>query len=106
MFELQLWVASQGVSAWLVDLAPYESCRVAGLVERLRIDPEAGVIEAWVSDGTARVLARWPIDRPTPQLALAPGKGVILEGVARIALGGELVLASPTFQMSSFPEVA
>jgi hypothetical protein len=106
LFELQLWTVSQGASVWLVDLAPYESCRVAGLVERLRIDPVAGFIEASISDGTASVLAQWSIGRPTPQLAVAPGRAVVLEGVAGIGPDGELVLVNPTFETVPFPEVA
>jgi hypothetical protein len=106
LFELQLWAVSQGISTWLVDLGPYEACRVAGIVERLRIDPSAGVIEGSVSDGTASVVAQWSISRPTPQLAVTPGRAVLLEGVAGIGLDGELALWNPSFQPVSFPEVA
>jgi hypothetical protein len=106
LFELQLRAVSLGISTWLVDLGPYETCRVAGVVDRLRIDPRAGVIEATISDGTAAVAAQWSISRATPQLALTPGRAVVLEGVASVGLDGKILLRNPTFELASFPEVA
>jgi hypothetical protein len=106
LFELQLWTVSWGTSAFLVDLAPYESCRVAGVVERLRVDPSAGVIEALISDGTASVLAQWQIGGPTPQLAVTPGRAVVLQGVTGIGSDGQLILREPSFETVSFPQVA
>lgn len=104
LFELQLWVVSQGVSAYLVDLPLDEPCRVAGLIHRLRIDPEAGVIEASITDGTWGLSARWPIRRPTPQLELAPGRTVVMEGIAAIDPDGRLAMDAPSFETFSFPE--
>ncbi|MDQ3217673.1 MAG: hypothetical protein M3Q18_07480 [Actinomycetota bacterium] len=99
LFELQLWVLSQGASSWLAELEPYERTRVAGGVETLRLDPLQGRIEASVTDGTAAVVARWSIRRPTPELAVAPGRRVVLEGTTAIGEAGEVILQEPAFQV-------
>jgi hypothetical protein len=106
LFDLQLWTVSQGISTWLIDLNPYEECRVAGIVRQLRIDPRAGVIEAVIADGTGTVLARWAIRRPAPELAVSPGRAVVLEGLSGIGPDGEPVLRNPSFQLRSFPDIA
>lgn len=81
LIDLQLWAVSAGVSCWMIDLAPYEVSRVAGVVGSLIIDPGRSVLEAIISDGTAGVVARWQIGRSAPQLALAPGRKVVIEGM-------------------------
>jgi hypothetical protein len=106
LFELQVWALSKGISAWLGNLEPYEACRVAGIVERLFIDPERGLIEVCLSDGTGTAVAQWEIRRPTPELALTPGTAVVLDGVAVIGAHGEFVIREPAFETDSFPDVA
>lgn len=103
--ELQLWAISNGASTWLIDLEPYVSCRVAGIVQRLRIDPLGGYIEATIADGTAAVAARWAIHRPSRELAAVPGRGVVLDGAAVIGHDGELVFDEPNLRTISFPHV-
>jgi hypothetical protein len=98
LFDFQLWVISQAISAWLSDVEPYERCRVAGVVQRLRIDPLDGSLDVLISDGTGVTLARWHIRRPTPQLALVPGRGVVLDGSSTVASDGSLVFEEPTFE--------
>lgn len=98
LFDFQLWVMSQGISAWLGDVEPYEPCRVAGVVERMRLDPLEGSLDVLISDGTGVTSARWHIRRPTPQLALAPGRGVVLDGPSTLASDGSVVFEEPTFQ--------
>jgi hypothetical protein len=104
--ELQMWAVSMGVSAWIIDVEPGAPCRVAALVKQLRLDPGQGVIDATVTDGTGVITARWPIRRPTPELAAAPGRAVILEGTPVMDEGAELVLPDPTIELVQFPEVA
>jgi len=104
--ELQLWAVSNGASTWLIDLEPYTSCRVVGVVERVRIDPVSGWLQATITDGTAEVVARWFIRRPTPELAAVPGRGVALEGAALIGDNGELILSEPALETLPFPQVA
>jgi hypothetical protein len=106
LFELQVWALSQGISSLVGDLNPYEPCRVAGLVERLLIDPQSGVIEISITDGTGSVIAQWAIRRPTPELAATPGRAIVVDGVAAIGADGELVIQEPRFETLPFPEVA
>lgn len=106
LLELQLWVVSCGASNWIIDLEPYESCRLAGLVKSLRIDPANGLIEALITDGTGEVVAQWALRRPTPELSVAPGTGVVLEGIAAVGSGEELVLREPGYESISFPTFA
>lgn len=96
--ERQRWAISAGASTWLIDLEPYEKCRVVGVVNSLRMDPREELIEITINDGTGEVGARWMIQRPIPQLALAPGTAVVLDGVAAIGNDGRLVLLEPGFQ--------
>ena len=94
----QRWAISAGASVWLMDLEPYEECRVVGVVNSLRMDPREGLIEITINDGTGEVSARWMIQRPIPQLALAPGTAVVLDGVATIGNDSRLLLLEPGFQ--------
>ena len=106
LLELQLWFVSCGASTWIIDLEPYEPCRVAGLVKSLRIDPANGLIEALITDGTGEVLAQWALRRPTPELSVAPGTGVVLEGMVAVGAEGELILTEPRHESVSFPGFA
>ena len=101
---MRLWAAEKEDCLWLDKVELYRTCRVAGVVRRLRIDPRAGVIEATITDGTASLGGRWPIRRPVSQLQAAPGLGLILEGMARIDARGELLMVEPTFEIVAGPE--
>lgn len=103
---LPMWAISRGASVWLMDLEPYECCRVVGLVKRLKVDPANGHLDATVTDGTGEVVARWSIRRPTPELAMVPGRAVALEGVATVGDDGRLILQEPDFQTIPLPDVA
>lgn len=96
--DLPLWAVSQGASSWIIDLAPYEPCRIAGLVESLVLDPRDGSLEAAVTDGTATVIARWAIRRPTLELAVAPGRFVVIEGLPMTGENG-VVIPEPDFEV-------
>jgi hypothetical protein len=103
--ELQLSAISAGASCWIVDLAPYMPCRVAGRVERLTLDPVAGHMDASVTDGTGVVVARWAIRPPTPQMACVPGRFVVIEGVPR-AGDDHLLILEPRFEIIDALQVA
>jgi hypothetical protein len=99
----QLWALSAGASVWLIDLEPYERCRVVGVVRSLRVDPVEGCIEVTIDDGTGQVAARWSIRRPAPELAIGPGMAVLLDGVAVVGDDGRLTLQEPGFQAIPYP---
>jgi hypothetical protein len=56
-----------------------------------------------ISDGTASLCARWALARPVEQLRAAPGVGLILEGVARLDQGGELLMIEAAFEIVPGP---
>ena len=99
----QLWAISAGASVWLIDLEPYEKSRVVGVVKSLRVDPVEGYIEVTINDGTGQAAARWSIRRPAPELAIAPGIAVALDGVAAVGDDGRLTLQEPGFQAIPYP---
>lgn len=103
--ELQLWAISAGASCWIIDLEPYEVCRVAGVIERLSLDPIGGHVDVSVTDGTDRVIARWAIRRPTPQLACVPERLVVIDGVP-IAGDDCLMIIEPGFELVDPAQVA
>ena len=104
LVEFQLWAVSAGASCWIVDLTGYEVSRVAGVVQKLSIDPGAGNLDAVISDGTGSVVARWEIRRPTPELAVVPGRRVVVEGL--VIPGDEhFVMCDPVFELASRPSV-
>ena len=105
-FELQRWALAQGVSSWLGDLEPNEWCRVAGVVTRLRLSPAEGLIEVCLADATGSVTARWAIRRPTPELALAPGRRVVLEGMTVLDEAGRVAVAEPVYELVDEEEPA
>ncbi len=96
--ELQLWALSEGASCWIIDLEPYETCRLGGVIERLTLDPVEGHLDASVTDGTDRVIARWAIRPSTPQTVCVPRRLIVIEGVA-IAGDDNLMLVEPRFEI-------
>ena len=103
--ELELWAVSNGASGWLIDLEHYVACRVVGVVERIRIDPAIGWLQA-ITHGTDEVIARWFIRHPTPELPAVPGRGVALERTPLIGDDGELLPSEPVLQRLRFPQIA
>jgi hypothetical protein len=99
------WAAGREDCLWLDKVELYRTCRVAGVVRRLRIDPRAGVIDVTITDGAASLVAQWPIRRPELVLRAAPGSGLILEGMARIDERGELLMVEPAFEIVAGPEL-
>jgi hypothetical protein len=96
--ELRAIANSVGAPKRLVDLMPYEPSRVVGVVERVRIDPSDGDIEAGITDGTGELIARWPIRSPAPTLAAIPGRAMLLEGIVIQGEDGRLIMEEPTFE--------
>ena len=75
-----------------------EPCRIAGEVQGLRVVPRAGSpsVEVTVSDGSGRAVAVFLGRRRLH--GLDPGRGVVLEGVARKE-GNRTVLLNPAYTL-------
>ena len=97
--ELELWAVSTGASVCCIDVELYETCRIAGVIERLLVDPRAGCLEATLTDGTARLTARWSLAAGAAG-GLACGGRVLLEGVAVPGPDGRPVLDEPALQIA------
>ena len=102
--KVRLWAAGHTDCLWLDRVELYRDCRVAGIVQRLRLDPFEGELRSTITDGESFVTASWPLARHMPQLAAAPGSGLILQGMPRIEASGDVVFVEPQFEIVSGPE--
>lgn len=89
---------STGASAFCIDVGLYESCRIAGAIERLVVDPAGGSLEVTLTDGTARVRARWRLPAGATR-GFACGRRITVEGVALQGPDGQPLLEEPTVQL-------
>lgn len=101
LVELRRWAASQPGCLRIAEVETYERCRVAGAVRRLRLDPTNGYIEATMVDGTGALVARWDIERRAPQLAVVPGRRILVEGTPRLDEDGNVAMHDPVFEIVS-----
>jgi hypothetical protein len=88
-----------GLGIGKVSEAPLrEPCRIAGEVQGLRVVPRAGSpsLEVTVSDGSGRAVAVFLGRKRLP--GVDPGRGLILEGVARKE-GGRTILLNPAYTL-------
>ncbi len=97
--KIRSWAATYADCVWLDRIELYRQCRVAGIVQRLRLDPEAGELRSTITDGTSSVSASWALIRHMPQLTAAPGMGLVLEGMPRIDISGDVVFVDPIFEI-------
>ena len=102
LIELQLWAISAGASCLIIDLVNFEIARLAGLVQKLTIDPVEGHLDALITDGTGQVVARWPIRSATPQVAVVPGRLVVAEGLA-VPVGEDTMVLDPVIELTPGP---
>jgi hypothetical protein len=99
LVELGLWAVSAGASCWIVDLTGLETVRIGGLVERLNISPVEGHVEALITDGTGRLVSRWGTRPPTPQVAVVPGRLVVVEGLVVVREDDKMIMLDPAFDI-------
>ena len=59
--NLRHWVESVPGVTPIGDVKPRERCKVAGVIQNIRIDPRegSGSIEATLIDGTGQMIAKW-----------------------------------------------
>ena len=99
---IRLWASQFDDCQWLGAIEPYSNCRIAGVVERLVIDPTGGVVEIVLTDGVDWCRARWAIAHLEGQLRAAPGSGLIIQGVIRPD-GVVPVIEEPAFEIVPGP---
>lgn len=79
----------------IAESVPGEIATVAGIVERVRIDPAERRLHAVIRDGTGELRASWRLgDTPT----LIPGRGVLVRGRLRRTPWPEM--SSPLFVLA------
>lgn len=101
--NLRHWIGTLPNITPLADAAARERCRVAGVIQNIRIDPRAGrdSVEATITDGSGTMIAKW-LGRSTMS-GITLGAGLILEGV----VGGQdrdLVILNPEYELVPGPE--
>lgn len=94
-----MWASTRHDCLRLGEIEAYRPCGVAGVVERFRLDPQGGVVEATITDGNDSLTAQWVIRRPFQQFRATPGRGLILEGIAHVNLDGRLLMIEPNFEV-------
>ncbi len=87
----------------MAEVRAKRRCSFAGWIERVRVDPRDGSIEATIDDGTGTLKVRWATGRTVSELHVAPGLGFIGTGVPVLTHEGRLVVNNPRFQVLSGP---
>jgi hypothetical protein len=102
--NLKAWATSIGGAVPIKEVVTRTKCRVAGVIMNIRIDPREGrdAIEATISDGTGRMVARW-IGRSSLE-GIRLGAGLIIEGTAGVGEHNECVLLNPEYRLVTDPE--
>lgn len=102
--NLRAWAETIPASARIGDTAARSRCRVAGVVQNIRIDPrpDVGSVEATITDGTGTLVARWLGRRSLQGIKL--GTGLVIQGMAASGQDDELVLLNPEYELVPGPE--
>ena len=87
----------------LSEACARERCRVAGVIQNIRIDPRTGrdSIEATITDGSGTLIAKW-LGRSTLS-GITLGAGLIMEGVVG-QQDEDLVVLNPEYELVPGPE--
>ncbi|MGH2775355.1 MAG: hypothetical protein ACRDJT_07985 [Actinomycetota bacterium] len=94
-------VASELCDASRVDeLELYESCKVVGIVTRIRLDPINHTVETTISDGTGSLIAQLGPNR-IQEITSSIGSWLTLEGVARLDSEAHVMMVEPLIEMLS-----
>lgn len=88
----------------IADVEPRCACRVAGVVQNVRIDPREGrgSIEATFVDGTGEMVAKW-LGRPSVA-GIRLGMGLVVSGTPGRNSDGDLVILNPEYELVPGPE--
>ena len=101
--NLRQWAGSIRDSTPIGEVKPRERCKVAGVIQNIRIDPRGGgSIEAKIADGSGQMIARWLGRASLSGIRL--GEGLILEGAVGSTDEGEPLVLNPEYQLVPGPE--
>lgn len=102
--NLKNWAASIPNAVSISEAKPRERCKVAGVIQNIRIDPRegSGAIEATFIDGTGRMVAKW-LGRHTLS-GIRLGMGIVIEGVLGTGPDKDLVVLNPEYELVPGPE--
>ncbi len=102
--NLRNWASTIPGASRIEEVIPRERCRVAGVIQNVRIDPREGLgsIEATITDGSGEMVAKW-LGRPA-MAGIRLGMGLVLEGTAGVAPDGYLRVLNPEYELVPGPE--
>jgi hypothetical protein len=102
--NLRKWISSYPDVMPIDQTVARRRCRVAGVIQNIRIDPRrgSGSIEATIADGTGQMVAKW-LGRPALS-GIALGMGLIMEGTPGVGEHGELLVLNPEYELVPGPE--
>ena len=102
--NLRNWASSIKDVTPIADIPERQRCKVAGVIQNIRIDPREGrdSVEATIIDGSGELVARWLGRHGLAGIRL--GMGLILEGTIGRGPDGELVILNPDYVLVPSPE--
>ena len=102
--NLSVWASAVEGALPISDVRPRQQCRVAGVIQNIRIDPRAGSgsIEATITDGTGELVAKWLGRQSLSGIGL--GVGLVLEGIVGTDPAGEPTILNRAYQLVPGPE--
>lgn len=103
--NLRKWAGSIPDASPIAEVQPRERCKVAGVIQNIRIDPRGGgSIEAKIADGSGYLVARWLGRSSLSGIRL--GEGLVLEGTVGQTDEGEGLILNPEYELVPGPEHA
>lgn len=102
--NLRHWASTITGATPISDVVARTRCKVAGVVQNIRIDPREGTgsIEATIIDGTGQMIAKWLGRSSLAGMTL--GMGLVMEGTAGRGDDDELVILNPDYRLVPGPE--
>jgi len=102
--NLAAWATSIEGATPIKEVEARAGCKVAGVVQNIRIDPREGTgsIEATIIDGSGHMIVKW-LGRSSLQ-GIRLGVGLIVQGIAGMTPGKEIVVLNPEYSLVPGPE--
>ncbi|HET7481315.1 MAG TPA: DNA-binding protein [Actinomycetota bacterium] len=97
------WASALEGTVPIAGLAARQRCKVAGVVQNIRIDPRPGrdSMEVTITDGTGTMIAKWLGRQGMAGVQL--GIGLVVEGIVG-EQGRDRMILNPEYQLLPGPE--